>query len=563
MSRRMAALAISGLVVLLLAAYLPTAGVFGALAPPIGVVSGTRTPESSVEALPEYTNQRVITVNYTANGTAGSSGVFWTELYYRTSAEMPWVLYAPPWNPSGQWSGQLGFSTSAIITGTILFDTYFTGGEAKYEFLTVGVDRGYWTEYDVKAPSFKDTPAKARTTLDTRPPKLFVATPTPGSYTNEKVLKWLAEDEVSGVANVLVSLDGAAPDVFTEPAGSTDLALTEEGAHTAVVRAVDRAGNVAEIEDPFHYDPNAPTLQITAPQRDSFLNNRNVEVRWTAGDSGSSLAALQMSVDANPPIALALTDTSYILRDLVERGHVITLIARDLAGNLATQTIGFGVDATAPEVSLISPTADSYANVQQLQVLWTGFDAVSGVDRYRLTLDTAQVEIPSAAGYTFPGVSEGRHLVTVEAIDRAGNAAVVSARVTIDVTAPEVSLTAPAHGATVYGSGVAANWTASDAGSGLARVQLLFDNQPSVVVTGAQTHALGTIPVGPHAVTVRAWDNAGNVKEATVAFTYGGLTGGPAGGLPAIDFWILMAIIGAIAVGSAYYAVRRRKRAQA
>jgi len=563
MSRRMAALAIGGFVVVLLTAYLPTAGVFVPFAPPIGTVSGTRIPDSSVQALPEYTNQRVIMVNYTANGTAGSSGVFWTELYYRTSSDMPWVRYAPPWNPSGQWSGQLGFSTGAIAAGTILFDTYFTGGEATYEFLTVAVDRGFWTEYDVKAPGFKDTPAKARTTLDTRPPKLFVATPTPGSYTNEKVLRWLAEDEVSGVAKVLVSLDGAAPDVFTEPMGSMDLALTVEGAHTAVVRAVDRAGNAEEIEDPFHYDPNAPTLQITAPQRDSFVNNRNVEVRWTAGDSGSSIAALALSVDSNPPVALAPTDTSYILRDLLERGHVLTLIARDLAGNLATQTIGFGVDATPPEVTLISPKADSYANVQQLQVLWTGFDAVSGVEKYRLTLDgTGPVDLTSAAGYTFPDVPEGRRLLTLEAIDRAGNAAVVSARVTVDVTLPEVSITAPVQGATVSGN-VAANWTATDAGSGIARVQLLFDSQPAIVVTGAQTHALGTIAVGPHAVTVRAWDNAGNMQEATVAFTYALVPGGPAGGLPAIDFWILMAIIGAIAVGSAYYAVRRRKRAQA
>ena len=59
-------------------------------------------------------------------------------------------------------------------------------------------------------------------------------------------------------------------------------------------------------------------------------------------------------------------------------------------------------------------------------------------------------------------------------------------------------------------------------------------------------------------MSVRAYDRAGNLAEATVAFTYGP-TLGPSS-LPSSDFWIVMIILGAVAVGSAYYAVRRRRR---
>ncbi len=563
MSRRMAALAISGLVLLLLAATLPMASVLIPIASPLGSVSGMRTPESAVEPLPEFSNHQVLSINYTANGTAGTSGVFWTYLYYRTSPTGAWVRYAPPWNPSGQWAGQLGFTTTAIIRGTIPFDTYFTGGEANYEFLTDSVDRGYWAEYDVKASTFKDVPAKARTTLDTHPPNLFVATPTPDSYTNQNLVKWAADDAVSGVAKIQIWLDDASALTSSQATGSASLSLTE-GAHALVIQAIDRAGNVAQIDDPFHFDPKAPNLEITSPEPDSYVPNHDVTIRWNANDTGSDVVSLNLSLDSGKPIPLSGTTTSYTLTNLVDRLHVVSLLAQDLAGNIAAQTISFGVDTTKPSVQLVSPTEGSYSTADQLQVLWTGFDSVSGVDHYVLTLDGGRTAtIPSAAGYTFPDVAEGSHAVKVQAVDRAGNAADVSAQVTVDATAPTITITSPGEGKTVSGT-VKVNWTVSDAGSGVARVELLYDNTPAIIVTGAVTHDVASVSAGPHVVTIRAYDRAGNMNEAIVPFLYGtGPGGGPSGGLPALDFWILMIIIGAIAVGSAYYAVRRRKKVQA
>ena len=534
---------------------------------PFADAAGARAPDSSIDPLPEFTKDPLISIAYRANGTAGGSGVFWTELFYRIPGAADWSLYAPPWNPDGRWYGARGFGTDAKVEGIIPFDSFFAGGEAEYEFSTVSVDRGYWRE---PGPNR----VKASTTLDTRAPQLFIATPTPGAWTNRNALGWTATDAVSGLASVTAALDDGAAEPFDvavgakEASGAKDLNLAGEGDHFVFVRASDRAGNVVDVFVPFHYDPNAPSLAITSPARGSFVDSRDVTVAWSAGDSGAGIAALRLRIDAQTPLDLAGSVTEHAFAGLAEAGHVVVLTAIDAAGNVAVEALPFGVDVSAPYVSIVSPRPDSYANGQDLSVLWTGGDDVSGIDRFELSLvevARSSPPIPSAAGFTFDGVEERKHTVRVVAVDRAGNRAEADANVTVDRTPPALSVTDPGRGATLYG-GVQVNWTASDALAGILKTELVVDGGEPLLTTGAITHRLSPTPgEGAHYVLVRAWDKAGNLAEAGVPFLYGGAgSSGPGPlGVTALDwFWILMALIGAIAIGSAYYAVRRRKRIQ-
>src|SRR3972149_936194 len=183
MRRRLAIVSICGLVAALFAMYLPIAAFLPSISP-VAFAGGERIPASTMTPLPEFVQTQVVDIQYEANGTAGSSGVFWTELYYRIAAAgSDWAPYAPPWNPSGQWFGQHGFE-GGLIRGSIPFDTYCAGGEATYEFYTVGVDRGYWRE------AMPRDHAKARTTLDTRPPSLFVGKPSPDAWTKGGTPTW-------------------------------------------------------------------------------------------------------------------------------------------------------------------------------------------------------------------------------------------------------------------------------------------------------------------------------------------------------------------------------------
>ncbi|MCG8556276.1 MAG: Ig-like domain-containing protein, partial [Proteobacteria bacterium] len=241
----------------------------------------------------------------------------------------------------------------------------------------------------------------------------------------------------------------------------------------------------------------------------------------TLSDGTSTLAGTTASPSAATltfaPAALLLDDTRYTVR---VNG------ARDPSGNLQTQafTSTFAThDSQPPALSLSRPASGSWVNSARPRIVVDVTDSLSGVDPDSATLfvDGSQVQpsaSPSQIRFT-PSIdlADGQLAIEASIGDRAGNqASPLLEAFSIDTVAPEpAQLAGILNGAVLVGR-VAFSATAADTGSGVARIRLLADDQPVMELERPFQGELDSSALadGPHALTARAVDQAGNVGPA-------------------------------------------------
>lgn len=115
-----------------------------------------------------------------------------------------------------------------------------------------------------------------------------------------------------------------------------------EGANQVIsVSAMDKAGNVSEIEDLISTDFTAPTISAEASPapNPSGWNNSPVSVSYTCSDELSG-------VESCPDVQLFSGDGA---------NQAATGTAIDKAGNTADASVTFNIDQVAPKISFISP----------------------------------------------------------------------------------------------------------------------------------------------------------------------------------------------------------------
>ncbi|MFI5088074.1 MAG: Ig-like domain-containing protein, partial [Terriglobales bacterium] len=201
---------------------------------------------------------------------------------------------------------------------------------------------------------------------------------------------------------------------------------------------------------------------------------------------------------------------------VADGNHSITAAAWDLAGNTVTSSpVTVAVDNGAPTVSLTSPSNGSVVT----GVVPVSASASALVSRVGFYLDGATLigtatSSPYSANWNTSGLIQGSsHTVSAVAYGINGKTAPSSA-VTVaikDTTPPTVAVTSPANKASVSGA-VTISASASD-NVGVAKVGFYVDgallttdvSPPYSAAWNTNTAALGS-----HALTARAYDQAGN-----------------------------------------------------
>lgn len=229
-------------------------------------------------------------------------------------------------------------------------------------------------------------------------------------------------------------------------------------------------------------------------------------------------------VDDNPVLQarVPLIVSSGFLMNAPEAGSEVL--------NLSTVAARGKRDATAPTISIISPTAgSSVTGTSAVQV--SASDNV-GVASVSLDVDGVAISSSSVAPFTntwnSATVSNGTHTLTVTARDAANNRTSSSVTVSVnnvtvgDVTAPTVNISSPANGAS-YNTGTTINIGAS-ASDNTGVTSLSISINGTVVGSSSSssyTYAWNTTGAasGIYTIVATARDAAGNQAVRSITVT--------------------------------------------
>ncbi|MDH4118608.1 MAG: Ig-like domain-containing protein [Acidimicrobiia bacterium] len=326
--------------------------------------------------------------------------------------------------------------------------------------------------------------------------------------------------DASGIAGMKY-ISGLTTAPASDGSGRTSYWVVDRAIDNNAV-ASENDGRMFELTIPSADAP--PTVSITQPTANATVAG-TVTLAASAGDD-NAVANVRFDVDGTT-IGIDSTGAdgwsiSWDSTTVGDGSHTITATATDSIGQTAATTRSVTVNNVdgPPTVTLDaigSPVGGS------VTLIASATDD-TGVSSVSFTVDGSTIGTDSngvdgwAAQWDTTSVTEGSHTVQAVAIDNTGQQGVSAPQaVTVDNTAPTISVTSPAANATV--SGVTVLTAGVTESGGVASVSFSVDGTP----VGTDTSASGGwtfswdsrgVANGPHSVTARATDLAGNTAES-------------------------------------------------
>lgn len=294
--------------------------------------------------------------------------------------------------------------------------------------------------------------------VDTRPPQIA------GSLSGTPGMNGWYTSDVTVSASASDPLPGSDMDTFTYVLGGgvettyTDALILSDGQHALQLIARDRAGLSYAVDQTFNVDTLPPSVTI-----DTALPNwanGTIMLNGTAGDNGSGLAGMELSLDGGQTwLAVTGTSTWSYAWDTTSGPNGIREVhvrAIDQAGLIAEQTVTAGVDNQPPAISL----PDSW--LQWDSVSLNILDEHSGISEARVEISDPQGRWPTRVIPLDPGqlplafkwdrrfadgtiAEAGTYDVKVFASDALGNTTTKNAaiRVLLEILPPGPTSTQP------------------------------------------------------------------------------------------------------------------------
>ncbi len=399
-----------------------------------------------------------------------------------------------------------------LYIGGSLVTTWTTTGTVTYSWDTTAYSDGSYTIQAVAYDKAGNSASSSITvTVDNTAPKVDITSPENGSTVGSTfTVVWNASD-ANKVVRVEVYLDGVLDAVYVEENMTNNHTFSgvSSGWHNVSVVAFDVVGNSGS--DTIDVNVVAVSITITSPKNGSYFNVSWVNVSW---DASGDIDHFEIYVDGNVINSSVPADARwYNVSGLSEGSHEISVFVVATSGDKVSDNVTVIIDLTPPSLVIVDPSNYSYFNESTVTVYWSGSD--DNLDRYFVRLDGGVwVDVGLNTSYTFSGLKEGEHNVSVKALDKAGNTNVSIVFFTVDLTPPTLQITSPENHSYVNSSSVTMSWSGSDS-SGIDHYEVRADDG-SWIDVGTVTGYTFSLSDGNHSLYVRAFDLAGNVAESFI-----------------------------------------------
>jgi len=269
--------------------------------------------------------------------------------------------------------------------------------------------------------------------IDSVPPSISIDSPTNGTYYSSSSvgLNYSVADSGSGVENCSYRLDSD-PEVPEPYCDNVTLSNLSEGAHAVTVYSTDWAGNANSSNVSFAVSTVPPSVNISSPLNDSFLDNRTITVDLTI--SSPSLNHTDISIrNSTGDIVDSTTNSSngsvsVQLSVPADGVYGINATAYDKAGNSNSSAVeNITVDTMNPSLAINSPAGGSILYSRTIPISLTVSD--TNLNRTIITTTNSTGSVVNSATSASSGTFtiylsvpvDGVYNITATAHDKAGN----------------------------------------------------------------------------------------------------------------------------------------------
>ncbi len=300
-----------------------------------------------------------------------------------------------------------------------------------------------------------------------------------------------------------------------------------EGINNLEIAAEDKAGNTSLLAMSVTRDNTEPT--VLCDNHETTTNYSTIKVSGTVNEEVEWL-----KVNGNNAL---LQGNSYSMENVVlEEGlNIITISAKDLAGNIGVKEAFIEYDPTAPTLEISSIQKTTFINKSNLTLSGKA-EANSKIEIYLNEVKQYAGQVTDLGEFSYIlNITEEENTITVTVTDELDRSNTWTGKAYRDTEAPSLTITSPGDNVTVKSDSITVTGQVSDSNqSDENTLAVIADGQNANIVNGKFVAQI-SLKSGLNSIVITAKDSAGNTTSKTLRVTYekpssGGSSSGGGGG---------------------------------